>query len=132
MSVSLAIAAALLFQSAGQFDLICTGRIQTTSTNNPIPRFDEANDRMAVDLNRGIWCWEKCDAVNQLVEVNAAELIFSKTDEPKASHLLRVDRVTGKYWSSLKVTLEAGNVVLVTTDGRCTKAPYTPIPQAVF
>jgi hypothetical protein len=132
MSVSLAIAAALLFQSAGQFDLVCTGHTETFSTGNPTPSSMEANDRMAVDLDRGLWCWNECITVSPMVEANAAELIFSQEEDDKVSHFIRVDRITGKYWISLKAKRENGDVINLTTDGRCTKAPYTPIPQAVF
>lgn len=132
MTVSLIIAAALAFQGgAQQFDLICTGTLRSSSTNVPEPRLKEVNDRARVDLARGLWCWDTCEDVNDFVEINAAELILSHSSDAQSESFIRIDRVTGRYTSNFIIKMEGSNIVLDTT-GRCTKALYTPIPQAAF
>lgn len=133
MTVSVILAAAMALQATSQqFDLVCSGTLETSSTASPTPTITEVSDRAAVDLNRGLWCWLDCATVNTMHRINAAELVFSNNNEPAGTTYMRVDRITGAYTNDVRLKMEGGYVMTLRTTGRCQPAPYTPIPQAVF
>lgn len=133
MTVAVILAAAMALQATSQqFDLVCTGSLETSSTASPTPTITEVSDRAAVDLDRGLWCWLDCATVNAMHRVNAAELVFSNNNEPAGTTYMRVDRITGAYNSDVRLKMEGGYVMTLRTTGRCERAPYTLIPEAVF
>ncbi|WP_312491292.1 hypothetical protein [Brevundimonas sp.] len=133
MTVSLILAAAMAWQAGSQqFDLICTGTLESSSTASTTPTATQVSDRAAVDLERGLWCWLECSVVNAIHSRNAAELVLSNKDETGGSAYLRVDRITGAYTNDVRLNMEGGYVIKLNTTGHCERAPYTPIPRAAF
>lgn len=123
--------AMLLTQNAQQFDLTCTGTMESGSgltSTETVP----ANVRLRVDLARNIWCEDECGNPAPFVSVNAGELVmFDNTNGTGAGRRTVVNRTTGTYTSSISIR-SSGTIVFVRTTARCTRAPYTPIPAQQF
>jgi hypothetical protein len=105
--------------AADQFDLVCTGKVESTiSRPEPISR------RYHVDLAAKRWCYNEC-TVRPIVEVNNTQIVFRDTKaayegDPTVS-LDYVDRTTAK-WVFFSA-YEQG-------EGTCAPAPFSGFPSA--
>ncbi|WP_312084044.1 hypothetical protein [Brevundimonas sp.] len=125
------IAAALVFQGgAQQFDLVCQGTL-TSSATNIAGSTKEVRNRIRIDLDRQAWCYDECAQVNSIVTAAPAEIVFSRGDTSSGRNLTRVDRVTGKFSSSIFLHMDGYDMFLDTT-AQCRPEAYTAIPQAAF
>lgn len=110
-----------------QFDLICVGESRLQLDGEP-PEVSEFNAHYRIDLDRRIWCGAECPGVNPLGPASSyrLELSFRSSSILPMDNLV-IDRTTGEMsqfermgssYSSIRAT--------------CRKAPFTPIPQALF
>ena len=129
MSASI-LAALLLVQPVQQFDLLCIGEIKSGATGLP-ERVQPFSIRIHIDLNHMVWCEDACASPTPIADANSAEIVLTRHETPsRSSNLLSVSRTTGRYTGRLLTPATYNSYVFM--DGQCTRAAFTPIPEAQF
>lgn len=130
MSIAFLIAAAVAFQGADQFDLICEGTARNTGSDGVV-RTSEDHARARVDLKRNLWCWDSCASVQTIADVDNAQIVLMDRSAPNGDRgRITVNRITGAYFNNIVVREPFDYESMIT--GSCSPAPYTVIPQAAF
>lgn len=137
-SIALALAAVECFsgpaaaQIATQFDLICTGTIESGSSATRTER-EAMTDRYRFDLEKMVWCTDDCASTHPIVEANSAEitLVDSRSPDGATSHKKSVSRTSGVLTGNIQ-TRAMGAIVFVRTNAHCTRADFSGMPQAQF
>nr|WP_295237626.1 hypothetical protein [uncultured Brevundimonas sp.] len=124
-------AAALLAANAQQFDLVCTGTVESGSTLVPATT-EPWEGRLRIDLARGVWCEGVCRSPEPFVSVNAGEFVlFDNMTAKGEGRRESVNRTTGAYRSAT-IMKTSGSTIAISYRAQCTKAEYTPIPSQQF
>lgn len=133
IAVVLALAGSVHAESASQFDVVCQlHTVMTTSSSGPAVSDGEV--RYSIDLDRKEWCLHDCQHVGPIVEVTPSRLGFTPAGgDPKNSNdLWTIDRTTGAYQAQGHIGPTNGFEFRRVTTGACVKAPFTPLPAAMF
>ncbi len=109
--------------AADQFDLVCDGTVSAGSGRVPW------SERYSVDLARGVYCDGGCSMLHLIARVEPG-IIWFATKSPLGNAIvvgspfdLFVNRMDEKIF---------GNVVGGLADGKCTSAPFRPLPKPLF
>lgn len=116
VSVFIALIVATPAIAADQFDLMCTS--------------NRGSDHYRIDLVRGEWCHDKCEAVFKIEEVTSGLLTLHNqqpTEEDRTTSYTRINRVTGE-WSMYYST----RYTTILRSGVCAPAPFSGMPQPKF
>lgn len=115
---------------AQQFDLICSGQMDSWGADQVITR-KESVSRARIDLERNLWCWDACERVFVIDHVDAVELKLADARRPDGGRTeITVDRITGRFYNSISIRDPMHFDTM--TIGKCEPAPYTVIPRAAF
>lgn len=117
-------------QTAERFDLQCDGT-RSEELNGPEEPYSYG---FRVDLASGKWCWDHCERIYDLKEVNPDRLVFdevrSETRTERRSVWHEVSRTTGDH-RLLSITI---SIVprYYKVEGTCRPAPFSGFPSAMF
>lgn len=116
--------------AADQFDLVCEG---TRSIRAGAPA-EPHSYGFRVDLAAKRWCWQTCERVYSIQEVQPDRIVFQDESEDtfrkRSVSTNTVSRVNGEHRllfievRPLPATME--------TVGQCTPAPFSGFPAAMF
>lgn len=117
-------------QSAGQFDLVCSG-FRQTGINGPEEPLDY---RIRVDLDGGRWCWDKCEKTYEFADVGPDRIVFAEesidTLRKRSTSRNEVSRQTGDHeliWIETRPF-----PTYVHTKGHCEPRAFSGFPVARF
>jgi len=124
-------AAALLAANAQQFDLVCTGTVESSRpAGNRVTEPYET--RFRIDLNRDMWCQDECATTRPFATVNNSEFVLVRDPKEEGIGITkRIDRTTGTYYALMTIRSRTTSQY-INYRAQCTKAEYTPIPSQQF
>lgn len=124
------VAAAAIMAPGGQFDLICSGTMDSWGADQVITR-KVAISRAQIDLDRKVWCWDSCEQAFVIAGVDDARLVLANERRDDGGHSeITINRITGHYVNSISIRDPMSFDTM--TIGKCERADYTIIPQAAF
>ena len=113
-----------------QFDLICTGKTESTFKNFPTRTRDWA-DTLRVDLTDGRWCRAECAEVIPIERQDDGRIVFRNYVSSISMAGLSVNRRTGELDEDSIGDGALGHVTSFTS-ANCVKAPFTGFPLPRF
>lgn len=120
--------------NAQQFNLACSGTMSSNvfGGNVRIPeRTNPWTETYRIDLENGLWCKDECTNVLPIIEATTGSLVLMKTEDD--SFTIRINRVTGKAFDSLRHEMErGGGTIVISSEGPCERRDFTPFPRSVF
>jgi hypothetical protein len=123
-------------EAANQFDLVCTGTKSSTSNHwqgigrgTPAPTVKDIAVEYRVDLDRGIYCADKCTNISAIYSINPTSIVLARVVLPdaKIDATLAVDRNTGNMVGEAFAPDGSEEV-----KASCVAQPYTGITTAKF
>lgn len=117
-------------QTATQFDLACSGTTQLSQDEPPKP----AEYRIRIDLGVMRWCWSECEQTMQIADAAPDRIVLmsERTDTPRKRSMSEnsVSRTTGEH---RLIWIESRPFpTYVETKGKCSPAPFSGFPAALF
>jgi len=119
-------------QSPNQFDLICTGTIESGSSHTATER-ETVSDRYRIDLEKMVWCTDDCRSTSSIVEANnvVITLVDTGSSDGNTTHRKAISRTTGILTGNIE-SRALGAIIFVRTNAQCTRADFSGLPQAQF
>lgn len=124
--IAFAMAAMMLLQSPQQFDLVCAGTLVIVTPGIDTSS-EEYHARYRLDLDRRIWCLDRCPAIQRVTNVSRTHLDLELYIPELGALPIRIDRITGQLAAVGSFGDSGANI-----SATCEPAPYTEIPQARF
>ena len=111
-----------------QFDLDCSG---TMTASFPVtghaPIVTPLHDRIRVDLQRGLWCWQDCKQTYAVGSFDVGQITFDTVSAPPDAYSGMKFTFEGRVLSD-RFKLGAGSPVMIRSEQCEMVSPSAPIP----